>query len=142
MKMHQKIITGGLVLAGLAGLIGCAPANYQHDTAETQQVQQYQTREFSGKIINIDEDSFAMYSGYAGANFEFEHFRVETPNGSIYKLIFPGPSNYLVGDEADFEYIPQTRVSYAELGHYKGDFGAFASPLQKGYFDIDGIIVR
>lgn len=102
-----------------------------------------QRNNISGKIVDIDEDSFGI-AHHGGSNFEFEHMRIKALDGKIYKLIFPGPSNYIVGDEVNFQYYQTPRVSYKELCRYGREKTSLIIPvpMQKGYFDIDGVIVR
>jgi len=93
-----------------------------------------------GEITSIDEDSFAIGMGNRGANFEFENIRIKDLDGKTNKFILPGPSNYEVGDKVTFEYYPKSRISYKEL--LEIDKVGSTIPLQKGYFDIKGIIKR
>ena len=60
-------------------------------------------------------------------------------------MLFPGPSNYQVGDHVKFKYEPMTILSFKELvGNYGISIGEnpVMSPLQRGYFNIDGLIKR
>jgi len=125
----------GLTLAGVLAIggIGC------DGKLSENKKQQYQTKNISGKIINLDEDSFVLD---IGGNFEFEHFRIESPDGRVYKLIFPGPSNYNVGDDVDFTYKIQNRISYLDLATLANPEFRRGYPNQDGFFEVDGIIQR
>ena len=132
--------TLGTIVLGLAiGLGGCGGDSTETSQQTTQVQSQDQIRKISGEIVDIDEDSLAVGMYYAGANFEIEHMRIKASNGKIYRLLFPGPSNYQVGDKVDFQYKEQSRISFEEL------LKSFEEPkynFQNGYFDIDGIIMR
>ncbi len=135
---------GAIVLGLTFGLVGCVKSTEtsQKEKQETTQVQpQNQTKRISGKIINIDEDSFAIGSSFRqGANFEFEHMRIKASDDKIYRLLFPGPSNYQVGDEVDFQYKEQSKISFKDLFRNFKESQIYL--LQEGYFDADGIIIR
>jgi len=145
----NKTLTS-IVLAGALALFGAGcgskssetPASGNASTAQTKM--QYDIKKVYGRIVSIDEDSFAMGAFYKGANFEFEHFRIEATDGKTYKLIFPGPSNYQVGDTVHFQYKAQPRISYQDLlnvgtAKNKDDKGWL---LQDGFFEADGLIQR
>lgn len=98
--------------------------------------QPYQTKTISGKIIDIDEDSFAiaLYSG--GANFNFENIRIEGDDGKVHKLISPGPTSYRIGDKIqnlNFEQLPTGEISYSDLTMRTVN-------TQFGSIEADGII--
>lgn len=116
------------------------------------------TESISGKITHIDEDSFVVYMASAqsgaSANFEFEHLRIKADDGErkIYQLIVPGPTNYLIGDSVSLQYKPLKRVTYEDLtlegcGEALIRFGSGIKhsncpSLQRGYFNVDGIVQR
>lgn len=133
---------GTIVLSLALGMtsVSCLNRDEFHQVIPMAQQSQSQIKSISGKITSIDEDSLAIRGGDAGANFEFEHFRIEATDENTYKLIFPGPSNYQVGDFVEFQYLPQTRVSYADLISAGGMSSYYL--WQKGYFDVDGLIQR
>lgn len=119
--------------------------------------EQRETKEISGDIINVDEDSVAYIIGKVPTTFEFEHIRVltysEEEKLQDYKLILPGPSNYQKGDIATFEYVPISEITYRDLvkmGLSKDavedvtglpPYITALHVLQKGYFNIDGVII-
>jgi len=154
-KMKIKQTLGTIVIGLALGLGACDYYDKGKKPQAIQNIQQvppsYQTKNITGKIVNIDEDSFAI-SGYkAGVNFEFEHFRIKASDGKIYKLIFPGPSNYQVGDEVDFAYKPQSQIDFQdiiyasdknELYSHENNYAPTVSLIQEGYFNADGIIPR
>ncbi|MBI2547793.1 hypothetical protein HYW21_00415 [Candidatus Woesearchaeota archaeon] len=137
-----------LALAGVLALggVGCAQKSTENTPTGNSSVQtqpQYPIRQISGKIVGIDEDSFAIRNHYYGANFEFEHLRIETSDGKIHKLIFPGPSNYQTGDSVDLQYREQERVPYVDLIKESTGFEHPESFLcQNGFFEVDGLIQR
>lgn len=148
---HKGKILGiaGITLASF--LFGCYPNgtnNSESNIRKNKSVQiepQHETKKISGKIVDIDEDSFAIGYNWRGANFEFEHFRIKASDGKVYKIIFPGPSNYDVGDEVDFQYRTQQRINYQDLiKDYEETKGTIyhVFPMQEGYFDADGIVAR
>ena len=78
--------------------------------------------------------------------------RIRASDGKVYRLIFPGPSNYQVGDKVDFASDSRTRVTYKELAEitYKEKVDRKGGEvercsrcvMQDGYFDVDGVIKR
>lgn len=131
--MANKTLTATVLSLALGlNITGCDKGN------GPQQIQP-QPHFLSGKIISIDEDSFAVGHGRGGANFKFEHFRIEASDGKTYKLIFPGPSNYQVGDAVDFRYKAQSKISYMDLIN---EIGKDLYLYQDGFFDADGLILR
>ena len=140
-KTLATIVVAGALALGGAGCYTKSSENHTPKNEFTNQAQpQYQTGNISGTIIGIDEDSFAMSTMYGGTSFEFEHFRIEALDGKTYKFIFPGPSNYQVGDKVDFQYRAQQQVSYRDLLN-DGTVGDLYS-LQDGFFNVDGVIQR
>jgi hypothetical protein len=90
------------------------------------------TRDYSGK------GTFSPESGL----FQLEHMRIYSESDKkTYKLIFPGPSNYQVGDKVTFRYEPKTILSFDELvqQYSKSEMN---NPVQRGYFNLDGLIRR
>ena len=88
----------------------------------------------SGKVESI----FMPQSG----DFQFENIRIYSEKDKkTYKLVYPGPSNYQVGDKASFKYEPKTTLSFSELvSEYSNNEKAVDYPLQKGYMHLDGLI--
>ena len=127
--------------------------------------QKYELKIITGYIKSIDEDSLPVISsGWADVynnetkqieyqflvepgDFQFEHMRIYSEaDKKVYNMLFPGPSNYQVGDHVKFKYEPMTILSFKELvGNYAlsiGENPLINSPLQRGYFNIDGLIKR
>jgi len=126
--------------------------------------QKYELKIITGYIKSIDEDSLPVISsGWADVynnetkqieyqflvepgDFQFEHMRIYSEaDKKVYNMLFPGPSNYQVGDHVKFKYEPMTILSFKELvGNYALSIGEnpVMSPLQRGYFNIDGLIKR
>lgn len=75
-------------------------------------------------------------------DFQFENIRIYSEKDKkTYKLVYPGPSNYQVGDKASFKYEPKTTLSFSELvSEYSNNEKAVDYPLQKGYMHLDGLI--
>ena len=148
---NNLIVTLSILIA--AGIGGLSIASVMKTPKQnTTQVQSKDLRkDISGRIIDIDEDSFGVMnsSGYSN-DFRFECIRIKTLDGKIYNLLYPGPSNYRVGDEVNFKYSPASRVSHRELlrvggGNFvRGIAGGGFNyvPLQNGSFEIDGVIKR
>jgi len=142
MKVRKTLTS--IVLAGALALGGACYDTKSNENnipqKEYQNIQkEYQIKNISGKIVSIDEDSFAMGADWKGANFEFEHLRVEATDGKIYKLIFPAPSNYQVGDSVNLQYRAQRRVSCQDLIN-EGAERLVSWPLQLCSFEVDGLI--
>ncbi len=86
-------------------------------TAQTQP--QYEVRNISGKVVNIDEDNFPIYvlrseSG-GGANFQYEIIRVQDNEGNIKQLLSPTPTSYQVGDNVEFNYEKTPSITFSDL---------------------------
>ncbi len=129
-------------LSALAIVSGCKDRTPRYqDRTKYHAQRQEEIRTVYGKIVDIDEDSFAIGGLYKGANFDFENLFVEA-DGKIYRLVYPGPSNYRVGDSVTFHYKPRPLVFYKDIlneGERTRHHGFFT--LQDGSFRADGIII-
>lgn len=98
----------------------------------------------TGTIDYIDEDSFYVEDG----TFEFENWEVNGDNGYKYKIVFPRPSNYKVGDKIDVKIYSLESISYNTLVNVASGENPFEKSThtsyrtQTGYLEVDGIIKR
>lgn len=158
-KYEKKSKIGGrkmtLKTLGLIGLLalGLNSCEYgeletkstkQSQLKSTKQIQQYSIKPISGEIIHIDEDSFGVFYLYIDAggagSFEFENIRIKANDGEIYKLIYPGPTSYAVGDTVKnlrFEQLSNKSISYSSLA---SSILSTRLIIQKGSVEADGII--
>jgi len=155
----KKILTS-IALAGALALGGagcdCDTRNNESHTPDnpstTQTQPQYQTRNISGKIINVDEDSFPIWAKYGygggGANFQYELIRVQDGKGNVKQLLSPMPTGYQVGDDVTFNYTERQSITFSDLwrdyGNHQegqGDYGGQRGfVLQKGKISMDGLL--
>ncbi|MCX6709988.1 MAG: hypothetical protein NTV63_03500 [Candidatus Woesearchaeota archaeon] len=85
------------------------------------------------------EPTYIIESG----SFQFENMRIYSETDKkTYRVVFPGPSNYQVGDKVNFKYEPKTTLSFNELVDQYHNGSMVNSPLQRGYFNLDGLIRR
>lgn len=149
-KMSRTMVGAVLIGSLVISPVGCSDRTDNSPKQLESKIQvsaPHNPKEISGKIINIDEDSLpiAIIGAGGGGSFNFENIRIEDTDGRIYNLIFPGPSNYVEGDQARFRYFVQQNISYSSLirNHsFGGGVSYTILPIQKGFLEADGIISR
>lgn len=94
----------------------------------------------SGVITNVDEDSFFIKEQWGKIiNFQFENIELTEYDEKTHRLIYPGPSNYKVGDKLNLFYdiLFGSRIEYKDLAKkYYGNY----MDVQGGFVQGDGII--
>lgn len=111
---------------------------------------EYKTESISGKIIDVDEDSFPVWTGVidrggaaaaAGANYQFEIIRVQDGAGNVKKLLSPRPTSYLIGDNVTFNYMQRESIAFSEIYRDYGEHkGVRSEVFQNGLITIDGVL--
>lgn len=116
MKLYQKIIAGGLVVAGLAGLLGCDKhpntpnANYKNKEAIfTIPIGGYGSRAFSvadvdgdgiSDLLSTDQQDVYFHKGLGNLKFD------EKPYGPIFRIAIGGYGTRAIGaDDVDGDGI-------------------------------------
>lgn len=127
-----------LANAGCARSSSYSPPSLQ---AAIQNIEQQPVQGISGRVVAVDEDSFAFAGAYQAANFTFETLRVEA-DGTTYKFVLPGPSNYEAGDQVALTYVPISNPGAWDIIAASGYRGNSVYPLQKLFLAADGIVVR
>src|SRR3989344_2570862 len=112
---------------------------------------QHPTKSIFGRIVNIDEDNFAIAGGdnwRAGANFQYELIRIQDNEGNIKQLLSPIPTGYQVGDNINFNYRELLSITFSELLKQYGNslcrrHSLCCEPLelQKGKITMDGLLL-
>jgi|GEM_PF-2042486 len=167
-KVSSEIATSAIIEenASTAEWNDTFPRNYS-DYAE----KNADLKIITGYIKSIDEDSLPIIfsecakalipgtndyediSMVARGDFQFENMRIYSEaDKKVYKLIFPGPSNYQVGDHVKFKYTPMTTISFEQLvkeySNVPANSNTFVRSIlppttpQRGYFNIEGLIKR
>lgn len=137
------IVAGALALGGAGCDIKSNDKSHTNKSIHNSDTTTIQTKNISGEIVDIDEDSFAIYNNYngGGSNFNFEVLRIKNIDGEIYKIISPHPSSYRVGDKIETKYRPidDNKISLHQLVRENWEnYQAFSQ--QKGIIEANGIL--
>ena len=102
-------------------------------------------QEITGKVVDIKIGSLPIVVSLGGANFNYEIFTVQLPDGTRKKILAVQPTEFNIGDVMNEKYLPVQRVTLDEIHGYLAEVGYATRPTDlqyHRYLNVDGILRR
>lgn len=102
---------------------------------------------FEGEVTHVDEDFLAVWASDGRmVSYQFENVRITNKSGETRKLVSPGPTNYVLGDNVRVRYDSDNQVTSEEIlergaKHRTQRTSSRWIALQEFVLDADGIII-